>query len=618
MNKLNKKKQSGGILSAIAALFKGGAATGGVSGAAATGGIFATKAGILGLLLGGATIAAGAGAVYHFAGGSSANTAYMPELFQNSYMEEQAAIAEAERAQNSDRRASVVNSTIGMFSEQAKRSGLGFGGDSSFNNEEMPENSENAALTDEARGDAANVSGENSGSSVSNTSASSAKGNKLAAKSMSSIGGASTTTSGSGKTVVPRMTSMGGLSGGVNGKFASMKSAGLAEGGKSSRMTASARRSAAKGRAASPRAGGNNRALGQARFANSMGNKAVYSASTTGARTAAAAAFTGETAGDGSVEVDSMQGAGMGGAGISMVDGLKSNNPNSSRNVKNVPEVSGSEDVSPWKGLVKTVGALVLAATAIYLLGKLFVKLAKKPSYDSALWSGLAKVAGIALLAIGAAIVALSLVLGLKYKQWMYGIVYGLVGGLAVWQGYQLMQMADDINKEESMKKEIEVAKEKAQNPAEAAQQEAQIKQKYATGYDSQTGKKFDGFKSSEYKSNYSDFKADSKAVSEHQKWVEGGKVGKEPVVQSSGLEKANLDLAAYNSPSAQSVSGTVTSTASSSVKAPSDTSLLQDILGDDTMKTVQNNLWMKGAEQAVNDVSESGASSSSASGTSN
>ncbi|MBO4555224.1 MAG: hypothetical protein J5706_00590, partial [Elusimicrobiales bacterium] len=112
MNKLNKKKQSGGILSAIAALFKGGAATGGVSGAAATGGIFATKAGILGLLLGGATIAAGAGAVYHVAGGSSTNTAYTPELFQNSYMEEQAAIAEAERAQNSDRRASVVNSTI--------------------------------------------------------------------------------------------------------------------------------------------------------------------------------------------------------------------------------------------------------------------------------------------------------------------------------------------------------------------------------------------------------------------------------------------------------------------------------------------------------------------------
>lgn len=449
MNKLNKKKQSGGILSAIAALFKGGAATGGVSGAAATGGIFATKAGILGLLLGGATIAAGAGAVYHFAGGSSANTAYTPELFQNSYMEEQAAIAEAERAQNSDRRASVVNSTIGMFSEQAKRSGLGFGGDSSFNNEEMPENSENAALTDEARGDAANVSGENSGSSVSNTSASSAKGNKLAAKSMSSIGGASTTTSGSGKTVVPRMTSMGGLSGGVNGKFASMKSAGLAEGGKSSRMTASARRSAAKGRAASPRAGGNNRALGQAKFANSMGNKAVYSASTTGARTAAAAAFTGETAGDGSVEVDSMQGAGMGGAGISMVDGLKSNNPNSSRNVKNVPEVSGSENVSPWKGLEKAIFVALAAAGVLYIIGSLLAKMASKAQFDPVTgWARkiallkAVKMVSMAVIAAGAIALALSAVIMLKHKQTMLGIVYGIAGGFMAYKGYSLMKEA--------------------------------------------------------------------------------------------------------------------------------------------------------------------------------
>ena len=86
MNKLNKKKQnSGGFLSALAGLFKGGAAAGGsVAGTAATGGIFATKAGILGLLLGGATIAAGAGAVYHFVG-SATNTAYAPDLFQKSY-----------------------------------------------------------------------------------------------------------------------------------------------------------------------------------------------------------------------------------------------------------------------------------------------------------------------------------------------------------------------------------------------------------------------------------------------------------------------------------------------------------------------------------------------------
>ena len=62
----------------------GGASSGlGSAGAGGIGGLFATKAGILGIVLGGATIAAGVGVIYNFVG-SSSKSVYTPQLFQNS------------------------------------------------------------------------------------------------------------------------------------------------------------------------------------------------------------------------------------------------------------------------------------------------------------------------------------------------------------------------------------------------------------------------------------------------------------------------------------------------------------------------------------------------------
>ncbi|MEK7721445.1 MAG: hypothetical protein AAB359_03550, partial [Elusimicrobiota bacterium] len=91
MNDYNgREEKKGGFLSALSGLFRGGSPiAGGASsgmGSAGSGlaGLFATKAGVVGMVLGGATIAAGVGVVYNFIGDSSRQV-YSPELFQNSY-----------------------------------------------------------------------------------------------------------------------------------------------------------------------------------------------------------------------------------------------------------------------------------------------------------------------------------------------------------------------------------------------------------------------------------------------------------------------------------------------------------------------------------------------------
>ena len=130
-----KKEEKGGFLSALSGLFRGGSsiaggASSGGMGSAGGGlaGLFATKAGIVGMVLGGATIAAGVGVVYNFMGPSS-KPVYSPELFQNSYYEEEASRAGYERAQARDA-SGAASSTLDMFREQAKKDGIGLPGDS--------------------------------------------------------------------------------------------------------------------------------------------------------------------------------------------------------------------------------------------------------------------------------------------------------------------------------------------------------------------------------------------------------------------------------------------------------------------------------------------------------
>lgn len=462
MNKLNKKKQnSGGFLSALAGLFKGGAAAGGsVAGTAATGGIFATKAGILGLLLGGATIAAGAGAVYHFVG-SATNTAYAPDLFQKSYLEEEAALAGAERSQSQDRHASI-NSSIGMFSAQAKKEGLGF---EAREEEQQPE--ENSSASAQYSDEGSNASAAAADYSASSASAPRSSSNRLASKGLSSsFGSGGGSSSGAS---APRMKSMGGLSGGINSKFASMKSASLAEGshGNAQAMASAKKASISRGRTASAR-GARRSARSQAMFANAMGSKAAYSSSAAGARTSAESAFTGETTGSGDVAEGVLEGAGLGGAGLSMANELKSNDPSSSNSIKNVPKVSNPTDVSPWKNIEQAIAYLMLAGAALFALGSIFAKLAKHASDKwKAIWLGLTKGFAIALAAVGAAIIGLGVTMMIKYKQYLTGGIYALAGGIFVWKGASLWKEANNIEDQDTKKKMDQQIKDK-QNEADA------------------------------------------------------------------------------------------------------------------------------------------------------
>ena len=433
----NKKQNSGGFLSAIAALFKGGAAAGsGVSGAAATGGIFASNAGIFGLLLGGATIAAGVGFGYQFINnGNTTDTASASSIFQNSYFEEEAAKAGAERSNSQDRRAHV-NSSIGMFSEQAKKSGLGF-----EVQEEQQENSpaeENSYSDSSAYGSAGASAADYSASAASS---SSPRGNRLTSKGMGSFGGGGASATSSS---VPRMKSMGGLSGGVNSKFASMRSAALAENSGSATAMASAKKaSISKGRSVSAR-GRRSTARSQAMFANAMGNKAAYSSSAAGARTSAQAAFTGETTGEGDVAEGVLEGAGLGGAGMSMGNALKANDPNNTNSIKNVPQPSAASNSSPWKDLEKALLITLAAATVLLITGSILASQAAKavhPAQKAPLLMATAIIAGIVCAAAAAIVVMAGILIG-KHKQTGMGITYIIAGAFLGFKGGKLMAEA--------------------------------------------------------------------------------------------------------------------------------------------------------------------------------
>ena len=507
MNKLNKKKQnSGGFLSALAGLFKGGAAAGGsVAGTAATGGIFATKAGILGLLLGGATIAAGAVAVYHFVG-SATNTAYAPDLFQKSYLEEEAALAGAERSQSQDRHASI-NSSIGMFSAQAKKEGLGF---EAREEEQQPE--ENSSASAQYSDEGSNASAAAADYSASSASAPRSSSNRLASKGLSSsFGSGGGSSSGAS---APRMKSMGGLSGGINSKFASMKSASLAEGshGNAQAMASAKKASISRGRTASAR-GARRSARSQAMFANAMGSKAAYSSSAAGARTSAESAFTGETTGSGDVAEGVLEGAGLGGAGLSMANELKSNDPSSSNSIKNVPKVSNPTDVSPWKNIEQAIAYLMIAGAALFALGSIFAKLAKHASDKwKAIWLGLTKGFAIALAAVGAAIIGLGVTMMIKYKQYLTGGIYALAGGIFVWKGASLWKEANNIEDQDTKKKMDEEITEKQKEADEKYRKDEPkptSKEDYAKNHTRQV------IKDGEIKTEYLDDSKPPKVISE-------------------------------------------------------------------------------------------------------
>lgn len=432
MNNYNgKKEEKGGFLSALSGIFRGGSS---VAGGASSGGIgsaggglaglFATKAGIVGMVLGGATIAAGVGVVYNFIGPSS-KPVYSPELFQNSYYEEESSKAGLERSNSRDASA-AASSTLDMFREQAKKEGLGLGGEAAEGSNPNASSEAPAAPADASADAAAAAPGADGG-------AAGGGGPKLQASAGFGSKGGGGGGAGGGSSI-PRMQSGGGLSGGIGAQFGSVyRPPAQANGGKTSAMTASSARVKSSPKYAIPNINKKG-AYGQAKFAGKMGAKAAYSADAAGSRTDATNAFSGETTGAGDVATPG-SGAGLGGAGVSNGQGLKGSDPSLNSNQSTPPKVPTPEDVDPWQKEEDAAMNGMMWAAGLILVTKLLGKLAKTVPFVYYI------AVATALAAIGFAIkvVLAGFKMYSEYGQKMMGGIYIVAGLLLIYQAWEAL-----------------------------------------------------------------------------------------------------------------------------------------------------------------------------------
>ncbi|MGD9642278.1 MAG: hypothetical protein AB7V08_06000 [Elusimicrobiales bacterium] len=443
MNDYNEKKEEkGGFLSSLSALFRGGSsavggASSGMGSAGGLGGLFATKAGIVGMVLGGATIAAGVGVVYNFVGPSS-KPVYSPDLFQNSYYEEEAGKAGQERALSRDASA-AASSTLDMFREQAKKDGIGLPGDSA-----------GAGADAEASADpaAADSYADASSEAPAADAAYGAAGAGGAGKLQASAGfGGGKGGAGSG-TSIPRMQGGGGLAGGIGAKFQPVyRAPAQANTGRSSGMTAQAAARVKNSPKYSVPNTNRKGAYGQAKFAKNLGSKAAFSADAAGARTGATEAFVGETSNSGDVATPGA-GAGLGGAGIADGAALKGNDPSINSNESTVPKPSDPEDVDPWQEYEDMATNSMMYAGGLILLTMVLSKIAK--ALANTAW-GVAAAMYVFYAACAAAAAAIFYALKVvyagykmysRYDQKMMGGIYIATGLLLAYQAYSALMSA--------------------------------------------------------------------------------------------------------------------------------------------------------------------------------
>ena len=420
-NNNEKEEKKGGIFSGLSPASGGSSGFGSASG----GGLFASKAGIVGLVLGSATVAAGIGVVYNFIGPSS-KPVYSPELFQNSYYEEESSKASQERAQA--KAAPTEASTLDMFKDQAKKDGLGGlaseAADTSDGSGKAGAPAD-AAAQPGASADAAapgGAPGDNAASGAPQLHASSGFG-----------GGSKLSGGGSSGTSIPKMQSGGGLSGGIGAQFAQMYKA---PAGKSSAMTASAAKINGSTKYSVPNFNKKG-AYGQAKFSSAMSKKATgYSNSAASAYTAGAA-FDGGNNATGDVG-NAGTGAGLGGAGVSNGSKLKANDPSLSTNDTKVPEVSNPTNESPWKSTEDRAMKFMMIAMGLIFIAKILSNFAKT---NIVAYYALMALCALAIAAAGV-VIACGIKMMSTYGQKMMGGVYILAGAVMIMMALSTMGTA--------------------------------------------------------------------------------------------------------------------------------------------------------------------------------
>lgn len=455
MNGLNgnndgKEEKKGGFWPAIANLFgRGPAASGGAmggfgsagSGLGGFGWLFATKAGIMGTILGAATIAAGIGVVYNFLGPSS-KSVYTPQLFQDNYYEDQSRNASMERAKMKEGAASA-SSGLDMFRDQAKKDGLGLGAGAAAEKKD-------ASPAEPAAGGQP----ENAGASADAAAEAPAGG---AAKLQLAAGFGGGKLSGGLDSSGPKLSGGGGMFGGINGQFSPVyrPPAGAAK-GKSSAMKGALASSLIRSPKQTLTNFNKKKAFGQAKFAKSMGLRAAGSASAADSRTSAAEAFSGETAGTGDVGLPA-GGVGLGGAGIASGMNLKNSDPSISSNDSTAPTPATPENKSPWKWLTYlAMIAMIMAAIFIAMANKSAQK-AKELHAQAASATGpqaaeleaqaqaeQQKAQMFGYMAIGAAgvVIFVGVMMMFQQDQKWAGIGYMIAGGMLIYKAIEAIQGA--------------------------------------------------------------------------------------------------------------------------------------------------------------------------------
>jgi hypothetical protein len=455
MSEFKKKERKGGFLAPLMNLLgRGTPAVGGTSGFGSglggfgsglggLSGLFATKAGILGMVLGAATIAAGVGVVYNFIG-PSARPAYGPQLFQDTYYAEQANNAGLERAGQKDHNPAAEPSTLDLFREQAKKDGLGFagegGGSAGEGGTATPAGPSGAAPAD------GNSPAAGAASADSSADAPAAHGKLLPASGLSGGAGAG---GGGSAANAPKLSFDASKYDGVVKKFDPIYKAPAGQQGKSTAMKRSLA-AIVRGSAKSEVPSGKKGSYGQAKFAGKIGSRAIYSADTAGAKTAATQAFSGETVGAGDVGAAG-GGVGLGGAGITG-DQLKSSDPSMSNSQYTPPSVTDAANDSPWKYVTNAAMIGMIAGALLLAMAQMLMKQAKakekegtpESQQQAQVLKGFAIGVAAAAMAAGGLVVACGVAMMFAHDQRWTGFAYALCGAAIIAKAAKIMASAGE------------------------------------------------------------------------------------------------------------------------------------------------------------------------------
>ena len=424
------------------AAVRGGASFGGAAarGAGGLAGLFSTKAGIVGMILGGATIAAGIGVLYNFIGPSSSGKAYQG-LFQDSYYQEQAQRANSERAGYGQ--AGVDSkSSIDMFKEQAQKEGLAMDADEEGKDAEGAKDGE------------AEAEGEGSSDMPGAVDGAPGYGGAGGGKLQASLG-----FGGAGS----KLQTSGGMSGGIGQSFSPVyRPSGKAASGKGSKMTGG-RKASISGRKYNVKSKGGKGAFGQAKFAKKSGAKAAYSSLASDARVGSGVGFdttrpqTGDVATPGG-------GVGLDGAGVDPSgNALGGVNDPSLNQEDSSPGGGGGgtkepekEKDNPWQKMEDIAMYGMLISAVLIFATKILANKAKAamgtPAF-AALYMAAKVCAYLAMAAAAAVLLAgIGFMTGKNIfggedfdpQKWT-GIMYAMAGGMLIYQAYQALSGLSDM-----------------------------------------------------------------------------------------------------------------------------------------------------------------------------